>query len=36
MDKTGSLTTYIHLIISHNFKIIESKWKKHSMQVNDC
>lgn len=35
MDNTGSLTICVHIIIFHNLKIIESKWKKNNMQVND-
>jgi len=36
MDKIGSLTIYIPILIFHNFKVIDSKWKKQNTQVNDC
>jgi hypothetical protein len=35
MDKMGGLTIYIIVIIFHNFKVIDSKWKKQNTQVND-
>jgi len=31
MDKTGSPTIYICIIMVHNFKVIDSKWKKQNI-----